>query len=89
VVSLESVRSKGMGGKVKVVQIAPEHLQARTWIAYRLDTPVWIDEIRSFLENHDDAELKIQVVEMDEAEFEKLPTHKEPFSQEVPVPPRS
>jgi hypothetical protein len=64
-----------MGGRVKVVQIAPEHLRARNWIAYRLDTPVWIDEIRSFLENHDDAELKIQVVEMEEAEFEKLPEH--------------
>lgn len=65
-----------MSGRVKVVQIAPEHLRACTWIAYRLDTPAWVDEIRRFLENHDDAELKIQVVEMDEDEFEKLPEHE-------------
>jgi hypothetical protein len=76
VVSSESVRSIRMVDRVKVVRIAPEHLRARTWIAYRLDTPAWIDEIRGFLENHDDAELKIQVVEMEEDEFEKLPEHE-------------
>lgn len=69
-----------MGSRVKVVQIAPEHLQASTWIAYRLGTSEWINEIRRFVENDDDAELKIQVVEMEEAEFERLPTHEESVS---------
>jgi tRNA threonylcarbamoyladenosine modification (KEOPS) complex Cgi121 subunit len=67
-----------MSDRVKVVQIAPEHLRARSWIAYRLDTPLWIDEIKGFLENDDNAELRIQVVEMEEAEFEDLPEYENP-----------
>ena len=65
-----------MADKVKVVQIAPEHLKATDWIAYRLDTPAWSEQIRRFLEEDNGAELNIQVVEMEEAEFENLPEHE-------------
>jgi len=66
-----------MGDKVRIVQIAPEHLTAHSWMAYRLDATEWIDEIKSFLENDNDAKLKIQVVEMEVTEFENLPEYEE------------
>jgi hypothetical protein len=60
-------------GKVKVVKIAPEHLGSNAWIAYRLDTSDWIDEIRFLLERDGNARLSVQVAEMQEADYENLP----------------
>jgi hypothetical protein len=67
-----------MVGKVRVVKIATEHLRSDTWIAYRLDTSQWIDEIRGWLERDANARLSIQVEEMEEAEFEELPEYENP-----------
>jgi hypothetical protein len=61
---------------VRVVKIAAEHLRSDTWIAYRLDTSDWIDQIRYFLENDGNVRLSIQVEDMQRTAFENLPEYK-------------
>jgi len=72
---VEETEESQTSERVRVVKIAPEHLHTDSWIVYRLDTSEWIEQIKSFLEQDNQAHLTIQVEEMDEADFERLPEY--------------
>ncbi len=72
---MEETEESVTSDRVRVVKIAPEHLRADSWIVYRLDTSEWIEQIKSFLEEDNQAHLIVQVEEMDEADFERLPEY--------------